>query len=91
MNRKERNYRAGELIRTLRTDRGLSYEALAYAIYEKSLGDVSGRTIRRIEDDGVVPRVRIQFALASFFGREVSSLWQPTRVRRAPSQKVTVA
>jgi DNA-binding XRE family transcriptional regulator len=87
VSRKNRNYRAGELIRSLRSDLGLSPEALSYAIYEKKLGGVSARTIRRIEADGMVPRIRAQFAIATFFGRDVTSIWQPLPVRRA-RQKV---
>jgi transcriptional regulator with XRE-family HTH domain len=70
-----RNPRAGALLTDLRRDLGLSPEALSYAIYRAGYGSVSARTIRRVERDGMVPRVRAQFALAQFFGRPVSSIW----------------
>jgi DNA-binding XRE family transcriptional regulator len=70
-----RNQRAGRLIRELRTDLGLSPEALSHAVYAAGHGSVSARTIRRIERDGLVPRVRVQFALAQFFGRQVTAIW----------------
>lgn len=70
-----RNRQAGALIRDLRRDQGLSPEALSYAIFKAGHGSVSARTIRRVESDGMVPRVAAQFAVASYFGRSVSSIW----------------
>lgn len=35
----------------------------------------SSRTVRRIED-GVVPRLRLQFGIADFYGRERHLIWQ---------------
>lgn len=66
---------AGALIKELRTDRGLTPEALSYAIFAAGNGHVSARTIRRVEAGAVVPRVRAQFAIASFFDRPVTSIW----------------
>lgn len=79
-----RRQRPGQLIRQMRTDRGLSPEGLSWAVYESGAGMVSGRTIRRIEDPDIcmVPRVRARFALAKFFGMQVTELWpldQPSR------------
>ena len=76
-----RNERAGALIHELRVDRGLSPEALSYAIYKAGLGSVSSRTIRRIESDGMVPRVGNQFAIAAYFDRKVTSIWEPTATK----------
>lgn len=70
-----RNRHAGRLICELRTDLGLSPEALSHAIYAAGFGTISSRTIRRIERDGLIPRVRVQFALAQFFDRSVTSIW----------------
>lgn len=81
MSLRNRNCRAGALIRELRTDLGLSPEALSWAIYQAGCGEVSGRTIRRIEAEGVVPRVGAQFAIAMFFDRPVTSVWRPIRSR----------
>jgi DNA-binding XRE family transcriptional regulator len=75
------NKRAGRLIYELRTERGLSPEDLSHAILRAGFGSVSGRTIRRIERRGVVPRVRVQFALARFFDRPVTSIWPIHAVR----------
>lgn len=80
---RNRNCRAGTLIRELRTDLGLSPEALSWAIYHSGCGEVSGRTIRRVEAEGVVPRVAAQFAIAMFFDRPVTSIWRPVRQRVA--------
>jgi transcriptional regulator with XRE-family HTH domain len=77
-----RNKRAGELIRDLRSDRGLSPEALSYAIFKAGHGAISARTIRRVEAAGMVPRVRAQFAIASYFERPVSSIWSAATNRK---------
>lgn len=77
-----RNKRAGELIRELRCDRGLSPEALSYAIFKTGHGAVSARTIRRVEAVGMVPRVGAQFAIASYFERPVSSVWSTATNRK---------
>ena len=74
-----RNRRAGDLIRELRVDAGLSPEALAHAIYSEKLGSISGRTIRRIEQTGAVPSPRVQFAIAQFFDRLPSEIWGKPR------------
>lgn len=62
-------------VRACRIDRGLSPEALSKAISEASLGHVSGRQIRRIEGDGIVPTPRVQFLLATFFGTTPTQIW----------------
>lgn len=49
-------------------DHGLSPEGLGHEI------NVSGRTIRRIED-GARPTVRVMFALSLYFDFKVSELW----------------
>lgn len=80
--RGNRNLQAAELIRRLRIDQGLTPEDLAYQIARRGAGVVSGRTIRRVEDIGAIPCVRIQFALASFFDMTPSQVW-PVQRRRA--------
>lgn len=67
--------RAGQLIRSFREDRGLTPEALSWAIYEAGHGSVSSRTIRRIESHGLLPRLRVRFAIAQFLDRPVTSIW----------------
>lgn len=52
----------------MRLNEGHTPESLGYVI------DISGRTIRRIEE-GARPTVRTMFALASYFGIEVTDLW----------------
>lgn len=79
---RHRNHRAGRLIRELRTELGMSPEALSQAVYTAGHGSVSARTIRRIERDGLIPRVRVQFALAQFFGRQVTAVWPLPTARR---------
>lgn len=71
-----RNQRAARLLRELRIDQGLSAEALAFEIYRRGAGPISGRTIRRIEELGTVPTPRVQFALAAYFGLRPTQLWQ---------------
>jgi len=79
--RGNRNRQAAELIRAFRIDEGLTPEALAHSISRMGAGPVSGRTIRRIEREGAVPTVRIQFALAQHFGMAPSQLWPPPKLR----------
>lgn len=63
---------------------GKSPEGLSHAIYARGLGKISGQTIRRIEDKGVVPHVRHQFRLAAYFDRQVIDIWElPARERVA--------
>lgn len=59
----------GVTLREMRINRGLTPEALG------AVAQVSGRTIRRIED-GHLPTVRVMFALASYFEMEVGDLWR---------------
>lgn len=73
--------RAASLIRELREERGLSPEALSAEIFKTSGLYVSGRTIRRIEDIGAVPSVRVKFVIASFFDRSPASIWTGGRAR----------
>ncbi len=59
---------AARFIREERRELGLTPEELGAKI------QISGRTIRRIED-GARPTVRTMFALAQFFNVEVRDLW----------------
>jgi transcriptional regulator with XRE-family HTH domain len=59
---------AGAAVRELRLNRGLSPEQLGHK------AEVSGRTIRRIEE-GKRPTVRTMFLLAQEFECEVVDLW----------------
>lgn len=70
-----RDRAAASLLRQLRTDRGLSPESLSYGIHAAKLGYVSGRQIRRIEREGIIPTARVQFAIAQFFDRLPSEVW----------------
>ncbi len=70
---------AASLLKELRTDAGLSPEALSLEIHRAQLGYVSGKTIRRIEQTGKVPTPRVQFAIAQFFGRLPSAIWGRNR------------
>jgi transcriptional regulator with XRE-family HTH domain len=63
---------AGQELRQLRLNRGLSPEQLAHQLSPTE--KVSGRTIRRIEE-GKRPTVRTMFNLAQFFDCEVTDLW----------------
>lgn len=59
---------AGRFIQEERRELGLTPEALGAKI------EISGRTIRRIEE-GARPTVRTMFALAQEFDVEVRDLW----------------
>lgn len=75
------DYGAGDLLRQLRVDRGLSPEALSHALHAARLGYISGKTIRRVEQ-GHTPTVRVQFALAKFHDRLPSEVWSPRKSYR---------
>lgn len=68
---------AAQLLRELRTDAGLSPEALSQAMLMQGLGYVSGKTIRRIEHTGKIPTPRVQFSIARYFDRLPSGIWAP--------------
>ena len=70
-----RNRHAGRLLKSWRLDRGLSPEQLAWEIAAAKRGFVSGRQIRRIEAEGIVPTPRVMFMLAQHFGTSPSQIW----------------
>lgn len=70
-----RNRHAGRLLKSWRLDQGLSPEQLAWELARAQRGHVSGRQIRRIENEGVVPTPRVMFMLASHFGAKPSDVW----------------
>ena len=57
------------LIRQLRTERGLSQKQLAEAM------DVSRQTINSIEQERYTPSLPLALALARFFGRTVEEVF----------------
>lgn len=61
--------RAGRQLRELRTNAGLSPEALGAKV------GVSGITIRRIERGQCLPTVRTMFKIAGEFHLRVTDLW----------------
>jgi hypothetical protein len=85
--RSSRDLQAGRLLREWRLDRGLSPDALSWEIRKLKLETVSGRQIRRIEDEGVIPTPRVMFALASFYGAKPTEIWR----KALRSRRVAVA
>lgn len=83
------NPTAARRLRTMREERGLSPEALAYVIAQLAevkgwgnRGTVDPHTIRRVEKTGHIPGVRVQFVLAFWaqtvpheFWRESDRIW----------------
>lgn len=75
-----RDPHAARQIRALRVDRGLTPETLSYEIHRANPGfPVSGRTIRRIEREHVIPSVRVMFGIAQAFGMLPSDIWSAAR------------
>jgi hypothetical protein len=70
-----RDRQAGRLLREWRLDKGLSPEALSWEIRRLRIATVSGRQIRRIEEQGIVPTPRVMFALATFFEAKPTEVW----------------
>ena len=62
-------YTMRNLIRQLRTERGLSQRQLAEAV------DVSRQTINSIEQERYTPSLPLALALARFFGRTVEEVF----------------
>lgn len=67
--RMSRDHFAASQVRSFRIDHGLSPEQLGGLI------GVSGHTIRRIEEKGMVPTPRVQFAIANFFRLRPTEMW----------------
>lgn len=63
----------------MRVDRGWSFRELSAHMAAAHPGDprmhVSERTLRRVEEDGIVPTARVQFAIAAQFDLLPSQLW----------------
>jgi hypothetical protein len=77
---------AGDFLRELRKARGLSPEEMP-RVMRKETGLAprwipSSRTIRRIEDEGVIPQVRFKFSLAQFHDLDQDEIWRrPERAK----------
>lgn len=74
-----RDEQAGALLVALREHRRLMPEEVPHAMFVAGIAPrhiPSSRTVRRIESDGVIPRLRLQFGLAEFYGRERHLIWR---------------
>lgn len=77
-NHPHRDTLAGELLKELREDLGLSREELPRRMLKAGIGRdyiPSVKTIYNVEALGQVPRVRLKFGLAQFYGRGVAEIW----------------
>lgn len=80
----QRNVSAGLAIREMRVNAGLSRRELCLELTDRySVRAPSRRTLERIEIHGAEPTERIKFALADFFGCQVTDIW----ALRAPTQR----
>lgn len=80
----QRNVSAGLAIKEMRVNAGLSRRELCLALADRySVRAPSRRTLERIETHGAEPTERIKFALADFFGCQVTEIWQ----LRAPARR----
>lgn len=71
-----RNKHAGRLLKSWRLDRGLSPEQLSWQMAQAQRGYISGRQIRRIEAEGIIPTPRVMFMLATHFGTTPTAIWR---------------
>lgn len=81
-----RDDHAAELLRLMREQRGLSPEQVPFAMHRAGVHCdhiPSARTIRRVEEVGMVPQVRFRFGLAQFYGRELRDIWSVRRRARS--------
>lgn len=87
-----RDKMAGSLLQELREAQGLSREQLPHAMLVAGVPRdkiPSTKTIYNVERRGQIPRVRIMFGLAQFYGRDVHAIWPvqsrpPLRKRTKP-------
>ena len=73
-----RDQMAGSLLQELREAQGLSREQLPHAMLKAGVPRdkiPSTKTIYNVERRGQIPRVRIMFGLAQFYGRDVHAIW----------------
>jgi DNA-binding XRE family transcriptional regulator len=73
--RPNRDFAAADLLHELREAKGWSPEQVPHELKARGLEHVCGRTVRRIEGEGVIPRVRVKFALAALHGLEIKDIW----------------
>lgn len=84
----QRNVSAGLAVREMRVNAGLSRRELCLALADRySVRAPSRRTLERIETRGQEPAERIKFALADFFGCQVTDIW----ALRAPVRRKVAA
>lgn len=67
---------AAALLTELREQACLSPEQLARAIFLGGHGYVSGRTVRNVEKDHVIPTLRVRGAIAAYFERTPRDIWR---------------
>jgi lambda repressor-like predicted transcriptional regulator len=93
---------AADILRELRAREGWSPEALANAIAERARkenwrkGTVDAYTIRRIEGipgradrPPLVPYLRVQVVIATFFGLDRREIWQPGKQTKLERTRVS--
>lgn len=84
----QRNVSAGLAIREMRVNAGLSRRELCLELADRySVRAPSRRTLERVETHGAEPTERIKFALADFFGCQVTDIW----ALRAPARRKLAA
>lgn len=80
-----RDFLAGEMLKELREELGLSREQMPAAMLRAGVRRdciPSTRTIYNVEERGQIPRVRLKFGLAQFFERDVIGIWGSGRRAR---------
>lgn len=67
---------AADLILAYLEDHGMSPEGFSRAAFNANYGYVSGKQLRRILEEGVVPGLRIRGVVARQMGRAPSAVWR---------------
>lgn len=73
-----RDLEAGRLLRELREERLLTRQELPREMRKAGIRPdriPCVKSLRRYEDEGVIPRERLCFGLAEFFGRPKGQIW----------------
>lgn len=81
---------AARLLIELREKRGLSRDQMPHAMLVAGTPRQripSVKTLWRMEELGHVPSVGVKFAVATFYGRDLHSIWRPHEPRCARSTR----
>lgn len=91
-NRRNRDKPAGDLLKALRQERGLTRTGLLHALHADERFDADKipaiKSLWNYEEEGIVPIEPYRFTLAQFYGWPVFRIWGPHDQRIRVSELV---